>query len=81
MSNSNYIKIYSGSSIFVQRIVLDLENQNIFPVIKDETESARITGYINVISPDFQEQEIYVHKDELDKAILIVENITSELQH
>ena len=80
MSDSNYIKIFTGSFIFVQRIVSDLEKENIFPIIKDETESARITGYINVISPNFQEQEIYVHKDELDKAILIVENTTSVLQ-
>ena len=81
MTNSNYIKVFSGDFIVVKRIVSDLENEGITAVIKDETESARITGYINVISPDFQEQEIYIHKDELDKAILIVENITSELQH
>ena len=78
MNNSNYIKIFTGNFIIVKRIVFDLEKENIIPVIKDETESARLAGFGGGILPGFQ--QIYVHKDELDKAASILESITSELQ-
>ncbi|MEP1486910.1 MAG: DUF2007 domain-containing protein [Algibacter sp.] len=78
MSDSNYIKIFTGNFIIVKRIVFDLKKENIIPVIKDETESARLAGFGGGILPGFQ--QIYVHKDELDKAASILESITSELQ-
>lgn len=78
MSNSNYIKIFTGDFIIVQRIISELEKEDIIPVVKDHTESARLAGFGGGIIPGFQ--QVYVHKDELDKAIIIVENITSELQ-
>lgn len=77
MSDSNYIKIYTGDFIIVQRVVSDLEKKGINPVVKDQIESARLAGFGSII-PGFQ--QIYVHKDELDKAVLVVENITSQLQ-
>lgn len=79
MSNSNYTKIYTGDFIIVQRIVSDLEKENIIPVVKDQTESARLAGFGGGIVPGFQ--QIYVHDDELEKAVLIVESITSQLQN
>lgn len=78
MSDSNYTKIFTGSFITVQRIVSDLEKIDISPVIKDQTESARLAGFGGGIVPGFQ--EVFVHKDELDKAIEVVENITSKFQ-
>ncbi|WP_418603790.1 putative signal transducing protein [Hwangdonia sp.] len=77
MSNSNYIKIFTGNFITVQRIVSDLEKTNIRPVVKDQSESARLAGFGPSIPG---QQELYVHKDELDKAVEIVETITSEFQ-
>lgn len=71
MNNSNYIKIFTGNFIIVQRIVSDLEKENIIPIIKDETESARLAGFGGGITPGFQ--QVYVHKDEYDKAVLIIE--------
>ncbi|GAA4973761.1 putative signal transducing protein [Algibacter aquimarinus] len=79
MSNSNYTKIYTGDFIIVQRIVSDLEKENIIPVVKDQTESARLAGFGGGIVPGFQ--QIYVHDDELEKAVLIIESITSQLQN
>ena len=79
MQDSNYIKIYTGDFIIVQRIISELEKDNINPIIKDQTESARLAGFGGGIFPGFQ--EIFVNKDELDKAVLIVEQITSELQN
>lgn len=78
MSESNYIKIYTGGFIIVQRIVSELEKEDIIPVVKDQTESARLAGFGGGNFPGFQ--QVYVHKDELDKAVLIVEDITSTLQ-
>ncbi|MCF7560000.1 DUF2007 domain-containing protein [Sabulilitoribacter multivorans] len=78
MSDSNYIKIFTGDMIIVQRIVSELENADIVPVVKDQTESARLAGFGGGNFPGFQ--EVFVNKDELDKAVVIVESITSELQ-
>lgn len=78
MSDSNYTKIFTGSFIIVQRIVSDLEKIDINPVVKDQTESARLAGFGGGIVPGFQ--EVFVHKDELDKAIEIVEKINASLK-
>lgn len=78
MTYSNYTKVFTGSSIVVQRLNIELQNINITPVIKDETESARLAGFGGGIIPGFQ--EVYVHNDELEKALTIVEAFNSELQ-
>ncbi|SFZ95003.1 Putative signal transducing protein [Flaviramulus basaltis] len=78
MQDSNYIKIYTGDFLMVQRIVSELEKENIIPVLKDQTDSGLIPifGTSNAVF-----QQVFVHKDELDKAVLVVENIISELQN
>ncbi|MFD1613571.1 putative signal transducing protein [Gelatiniphilus marinus] len=77
MLNSNYIKIFTGSFITVQRIISELEKTGIIPVVKDESESGRLAGF----GPSFPgQQELYVHKDELDKAVEIVETINADLK-
>ncbi|KJD34876.1 hypothetical protein PW52_13275 [Tamlana sedimentorum] len=72
---SNYIKVFSGNFIDVQRIFSELEKENICAVIKDESESGRLAGFGSSI---LGFQEIHVHKDELDRAVLTVEKIASE---
>lgn len=79
MSDSSYIKIFTGDIIIVQRVVLELEKQDIIAVVKDQTESARLAGFGGGNFPGFQ--EVFVNKDELDKAVLVVEQISSELQN
>ncbi|MDO5969047.1 DUF2007 domain-containing protein [Flavivirga aquimarina] len=78
MADSNYIKVFTGNLIIVQRIVNELEIININPIVKDATESARLAGFGGGIIPGFQ--EVFVNKDELDKAVIIVEKMTSDLQ-
>ncbi|WP_166961170.1 putative signal transducing protein [Yeosuana marina] len=75
MTDSNYIKVFTGNFINVQRISDKLKSIGINAVIKDETESARLAGFGSSI-PGLQ--ELYVNKDELDRAVLVVEEITSE---
>jgi len=77
MLESDYIKIYTGSFIIAQLIVDQLEAIGISPLVKDETESARLAGFGSSI-PGYQ--ELYVTKDELDSSIPVVESVTSELQ-
>ncbi|MEL0649815.1 MULTISPECIES: putative signal transducing protein [unclassified Algibacter] len=77
MTDSNYIKVFSGDFIVVKRIISDLENENITAVVKDETESARLAGFGASV---YGHQDIYVHKDELAKATSIIENINLEIE-
>lgn len=37
--------LYTGNRVDVQRIKALLEENNIFPIIKDESESARLAGF------------------------------------
>ena len=73
--DSNYTKIYSGSLLIVQQIVNALNDIDISPIIKDESESQRLTGFP---LPEDLSQEVYVHKDEMDKAQPIVDRIKAE---
>ena len=78
MTDSNYIKIFTGNFIIVQRIVNELEKIDINAIIKDQTESARLAGFGGGIIPGFQ--QVFVHKDELDKAVNVVESISANLE-
>ena len=66
---SNYSKLYAGSFIVVQLITQNLEKQGITPIIKDETESARLAGFG---TPTYGFQELYVNSSEKTKAEAIV---------
>tara|TARA_B110000902_G_C13722594_1_gene365751 strand:+ start:104 stop:331 length:228 start_codon:yes stop_codon:yes gene_type:complete len=66
---SNYSKLYAGSFIVVQLITQNLEKQGITPIVKDETESARLAGFG---TPTYGFQELYVHASEQSKAEAIV---------
>lgn len=77
MSDSNYTKIYTGNFIIIQRMISSLKEIGINPVIKDETESGRLAGFGASISG---QQEVFVNKDELDKAIPVIEGIISKLK-
>jgi hypothetical protein len=74
---SHYIKIYTGNFILVNNIVSKLENAGITPIVKDETESARLAGFGSAI-PGLQ--EIHVHEDELNKAAPIVQGTIAEME-
>lgn len=78
MMESNYIKIFTGSFIIVQHITDNLKEIGINSIVKDDTESARLAGFGGGIVPGFQ--EIFVNKDELDKAIPIVEEILASIK-
>ncbi len=72
---SHYTRIYTGSMIIVQLLTSKLEEIGITPVVKDQNESnldPKIYGGHLL-------QEIYVHKDELEKAVPIVQAALAEM--
>ena len=75
MSDSNYKNIYTGNIFIAQRIQHSLEEIGINVVIKDDNESGRLAGF-GTISPAIQ--EVFVHENEYEKAISVVESILSE---
>jgi hypothetical protein len=77
MSNREYTKVYYGNFILVIRMKEELENIGIVPIIKDEGESQRLAGYASM---NQGYQEIYVHNDELDKAMPIVNRLKAEME-
>jgi hypothetical protein len=76
MSDSHYIKIFSGSTAIVKRIQYELESIGINPIIKDEGESQRLAGY-GSLNQGFQ--DIVVHKNELEKAQEVLKSLMDEL--
>ena len=70
--DSNYIKVFGGNSIAAQRVELALKENNIEPILKDETESARLAGFGTPL-PELV--EIFVNKDEEVRALTIITEI------
>ena len=77
MSTSEYTRVYYGNFILVIRMKEELENIGIIPIIKDEGESQRLAGYASM---NQGYQEIFVHNDELTKAMEIVNRVKSEME-
>jgi len=75
MSNNNYIKIFSGSFVVVSLALDRLKDIGIKGIVRDESESARLAGFGASIQ-NFQ--ELYVHEDELDRAIPIINKVKSQ---
>ena len=76
MSESHYKKVFSGSVAMVQRMVTELEEVGITPIIKDEGESQRLAGY-GSLNQGYQ--DIVVHEDELAKAKEVISRVQDEL--
>ena len=63
MSDS-FILLFTGSLVDVQRIKGILEENHIFPILKDESESARLAGF----GMTTMLQQLWVPVSELEKA-------------
>ncbi len=77
MSTTKYTKVYYGNFILATRVKDELERIGIIPIIKDEGESLRLSGFASM----FQDyREIFVHNDELDKATVVVDRVKAEME-
>ena len=68
--SQDFIKIFTGNTIDVLALRNAFEEKRIVAVIKDDSESARLAGF-GMVAPGLQ--EVFVHKDELDLAVRVVE--------
>lgn len=77
MSTTEYTKVYYGNFILATRVKNELEHVGIVPIVKDEGESQRLAGY-GSMNQGFQ--DVYVHNDELEKAMVIVNRVKAEME-
>ena len=71
MFNSDYIKVFSGSIIEVERLKLNFEAAGIEPILKDTN-----LGVTATLATDYQElKEMYVHKSEVEKAKNLIQEV------
>lgn len=77
MTASEYTKIFEGNFIIAQRIIHELENIGISPVLKDLSESGRLAGFAAPISGN---QKLYVNNEELSKAQEIVNRVKLQIE-
>ena len=72
---SNYKKIFTGDSLKTKLLVSKLHEIGIEAVVKDEAESARLAGFASSM---LGQVDLFVHKDELEKATVLVEAFSKE---
>jgi len=72
---TSYIKIFGGNSFTAHRIVSKLHGEGIEAVLKDEAESGRLAGFATTSAGYV---DIFVHKDEEEKALNIVNAMNLE---
>ena len=75
MTDSNYIKVFTGNLVISEHIKQSLGEIGINAVLKEQNESN-----LNPIFGGHLLQELYVHKDELNKAVKVVQSITTDLE-
>jgi len=75
MEDKDYIRIFTGSNIISKRLVQLLKEAGINPIVRNETESARLAGFGPTVVDQVQ---IFVHKDEHSRALQISQELTAE---
>ncbi|EAQ40681.1 DUF2007 domain-containing protein [Polaribacter sp. MED152] len=70
-----YIKVFTGSSILVNRLNSLLEEANIKTIIKDRVNSGNLAGF-GALGNSI---ELYAANTDLDKANAVVENFKNEI--
>ena len=68
---SDFVKLFDCSHIESYKIVNLLKKHRINPIVKDVSKSSALAGFGN-LSPNYV--EIYVHKDQLNESLKILEN-------
>ena len=66
-----YLCVFSGNDIDSLNIIDSLNKIDIYPIIKNESESARLAGF-GIIN---QKKNIYVHRDEYVRAEELIKSI------
>ena len=69
------VLIFKGSPMITPLISAVLLNEKIFPIIKDEAESARLAGF----GANSFEQKVFVNKSQAKKALKIINSLNLTL--
>ncbi len=77
MTDSNYIKVFSGTFIIVQLAMDRLESAGINAILKDEAGLGQHSGF-TVSNTGYQ--EIYVSQEELNDAVRIIAAVKADLE-
>ena len=67
----DYLCVFSGNHIDSLNVINSLNKINIHPIVKNESESARLAGF-GIID---HKKRIYVHRDEYGKAEELIKSI------
>tara|TARA_B100001027_G_scaffold213063_2_gene183230 strand:- start:1138 stop:1356 length:219 start_codon:yes stop_codon:yes gene_type:complete len=67
----DYLCVFSGNHVDTLNVIDSLDKININPIIKNESESARLAGF-GIIS---EKENVYVHRDEYVKAKELIKSI------
>ena len=70
-----HIKIYSGTSVLVNRLSYLLDNEKIPSLIKNHHESARLGGFGSPIDS----VELFIYDSDSEKATPIIEEFEKEI--
>lgn len=73
-SMKKHVKIFTGSIILINRLSIILEEHGIISLIKDNTASARISGFGTSINDVF----LYVFDSDYEKAEKLIKNYLKE---
>ena len=65
------ILVFTGSPMVIPLVCGALSDKNIFPIVKNEAESARLAGF-GINSYD---QRVFVNKNEVKKALEIINSL------
>ena len=69
------VLIYTGNEVIIERIKVNLEKEDIFPVIKDDYHSGMGAGFVGGTPSTI---ELFVLESDVEKAIKIAKAIVEE---
>lgn len=72
---TDYTKVFTGTSIFVNRLSYLLDQVKIPSLIKDDKESGRLAGFGTL----GDSSELFIYTSDLEKATPILENFQKEI--
>lgn len=72
---TKHIKIFSGSSIIINRLRALLDENNISSIAKDQFESARLAGF----GAPMNSVDLFILDSDIEKANSIIHNFKKEI--
>ncbi|WP_224490583.1 DUF2007 domain-containing protein [Robertkochia flava] len=78
MTTDSYTHLFTGNQVQVMLLMEELKKFDIIPVTRNESESGRLAGFA---PPVFNQIQVFIHKDEMDKSRAVLDNLQHELDN